>query len=93
MRIIISLAASAILTFGTVGIAQAGPLPDGCTKDKGTVTCETFEGPGKNQAGVGETTTDETQGNTKNKSPEPQELVGPVESCSPPSSQGKPCNP
>lgn len=72
--------------------ATAAPLPDNCTKDKGTVTCTTFDGPGNNQAGVGETTTDETQGNTTNKSPDPQELTSDT-SCNPPSSQGKPCNP
>ena len=50
--------------------AFAAPLPDNCTKDRGTVTCT--EGPGKNQGGVG--TSDETQGNTTNKSPAPQDL-------------------
>jgi hypothetical protein len=71
---------------------QAAPLPDNCTKDRGTVTCTTFDGPGNNQAGVGETTTDETQGNTSNVSPDPQELES-TETCNPPSSQGRPCNP
>ena len=50
--------------------AYAAPLPDNCTKTTGTVSC--FEGPGNNQAGVGNT--DETQGNTTNISPEPQDL-------------------
>jgi hypothetical protein len=72
--------------------AQAAPLPDNCTKDKGTVTCTTFEGPGNNQAGVGTTTTDETQGNTSNTSPAPQNLQS-GSSCKPPTSQGAPCNP
>jgi hypothetical protein len=61
---------------------QAAPLPDNCTKTQGTVSCT--EGPGKNQGGVG--TTDETQGNTTNKSPaESQDL-----DCTkkPPKSQG-----
>ena len=49
--------------------ALAAPLPDNCTRDQGTVTCS--EGPGKNQGGVG--TTDETQGNTKNKAPATQQ--------------------
>jgi hypothetical protein len=81
----------AVSVFGMSG-AGAAPLPDNCTKDKGTVTCTTFEGPGKNQAGVGTTTSDETQGNTTNTSPEPQDLQS-SESCNPPSSQGRPCNP
>ena len=53
--------------------AFAAPLPDNCTKDQGTVTCTTFEGPGKNQGGVGTTETTESQGNTTNKSPEEQQ--------------------
>ena len=51
--------------------ALAAPLPDNCTRDQGTVTCS--EGPGKNQGGVG--TTDETQGNTKNKAPAEQQML------------------
>jgi hypothetical protein len=83
----------AVSVFGMSG-AGAAPLPDNCTKVNGTVTCTTFDGPGNNQAGVGETVTDETQGNTKNKSPEEQQdLEGPIETCNPPSSQGRPCNP
>ena len=72
--------------------ASAAPLPDNCTKTQGEVTCTTFEGPGNNQAGVGETTTTETQGNTTNKSPDPQELAD-DEFCNPPNSSGKPCFP
>lgn len=72
--------------------ALAGQLPDNCTKVKGTVTCTTFDGPGKNQAGVGTTTIDETQGNTTNISPEPQDLES-SETCKPPTSKGTPCNP
>jgi hypothetical protein len=87
----IVLAGSAFGILGTP-TADAAPLPDNCTKTQGTVTCSTFEGPGNNQAGVGETTVVETQGNTKNKSPEPQDLED-TESCNPPSSQGRPCNP
>jgi len=49
--------------------ALAAPLPSNCDRDQGTVTCT--EGPGKNQGGVG--TTDETQGNTKNKAPAEQQ--------------------
>lgn len=85
---------AAFFISGTVGLtaAAAGGLPDNCTKDKGQVTCTTFEGPGNNQAGVGETTVTETQGNTSNKSPDPQDLED-SESCRPPSSRGAPCNP
>lgn len=75
-----------------VGPASAGSLPEGCRKEKGTVTCTTFDGPGKNQAGVGTTQTQETQGNTTNTSPEPQDLESDT-SCNPPSSKGRPCNP
>lgn len=72
--------------------AQAGPLPDNCEKVKGTVTCTTFDGPGKNQGGVGTTTDTETQGNTTNTSPDPQELET-TEKCKPPTSAvwGEPC--
>jgi hypothetical protein len=75
-----------------VASSGAAPLPDNCTKEKGTVVCETFDGPGKNQAGVGTTTETTTQGNTSNFSPEPQD-PGTDSSCNPPSSNGKPCNP
>ena len=43
--------------------SNAASLPAGCTKVQGTVVCSTFDGPGQNQAGVGETTTTQTQGN------------------------------
>jgi hypothetical protein len=87
-HLIAVLAVGGVLAFPVA--AGAAPLPDNCTKQQGTVTCTTFEGPGNNQAGVGETTTDETQGNTSNKSPEPQDLTS-AESCKPPKSQGAPC--
>lgn len=74
-----------------VASSSAGALPDNCTKDKGTVTCTTFDGPGNNQGGVGETTTDETQGNTTNKSPEEPQDLDSSQTCRPPSSQGAPC--
>jgi hypothetical protein len=80
-----------VLTFGSVSAAVAAPLPEGCTKDQGTVTCTSFEGPGNNQGGVGETEETTTQGNTSNFSPEPQG-TGQTSSCNPPSSQGAPCN-
>ena len=70
--------------------SNAASLPGNCTKVKGTVTCTTFSGPGNNQAGVGTTTNTETQGNTTNKSPAPQDLTD-TQSCKPPKSQGTPC--
>ena len=86
--------ALALVVAGAMAIgassASAAPLPDNCKKDKGTVTCTTFEGPGNNQAGVGTTTNDETQGNTSNTSPEPQDLDS-TQTCKPPKSQGAPC--
>jgi len=90
------LLAGLCLVVGALMVAaapvQAAPLADNCTKFKGEVTCTTFEGPGMNQAGVGETTIAETQGNTTNTSPEPQDLES-TEFCKPPSSQGTPCFP
>ena len=90
----IGLVAACIVACSVLGIsgASAGQLPANCTKVQGQVTCTTFDGPGNNQAGVGETTIAETQGNTSNKSPEPQDLDD-SESCKPPSSNGRPCNP
>ena len=67
----IMLVATALLVVALAAPAFAAPLPDNCTRDQGTVTCT--EGPGKNQGGVG--TADETQGNTTNKKPAPQELT------------------
>jgi len=83
-----------VFSLALIPVASSGaaPLPEGCTKDQGTVNCTTFEGPGKNQAGVGETSTTTTQGNTTNFSPEPQD-PGTETACNPPSSNGKPCNP
>jgi hypothetical protein len=89
-KALICTAAVALLSI--VAPASAAPLPDNCVKDHGTVTCTTFEGPGKNQGGVGETTTTETQGNTSNLSPEEQQDLESSETCNPPSSQGRPCN-
>ena len=84
-RVLATLLFAGAMSFGTLP-AHGAPLPDNCTKDKGTVTCT--EGPGNNQGGVGTST--ETQGNTSNTSPAPQDLST---SCNPPSSQGRPCNP
>ena len=92
IRTITTLAVAAMLVLALAAPAFAAPLPDNCTKTQGEVTCTTFEGPGNNQAGVGETTTTETQGNTENTSPAPQDLDQ-TESCNPPTSQGAPCNP
>jgi hypothetical protein len=88
-KIIGTTALSALLLGASVTGAVAAPLPDNCTKERGTVTCTTFEGPGKNRAGVGTTTTDETQGNTTNTSPDPQELDSTCEA-NPENSQGAP---
>ena len=67
-RVLLVAALSAALAVPAASISA--PLPENCTRTQGTVTCT--EGPGKNQGGVG--TTDETQGNTTNKNPEPQDL-------------------
>ena len=72
-------------------LSGAAQLGSNCTKVKGTVVCSTFEGPGNNQAGVGTTTVTQTQGNTTNFSPAPQE-PGTTTSCKPPKSQGNPCS-
>ena len=71
--------------------SSAAPLPSNCTKVQGTVTCTTFVGPGNNQAGVGTTTAAESQGNTTNLSPAPQDLTS-TTTCKPPKSQGAPCS-
>lgn len=72
--------------------AGAAPLPDNCTKVRGTVTCTTFEGPGNNQAGVGTTTSNETQTQHDQRVADPQDLEQ-TQSCNPATSQGHPCNP
>lgn len=93
-RIQIAIASALFLAGSAYGVssASAAALADNCKKDQGTVTCTTFDGPGNNHAGVGETTITETQGNDTNTSPEPQDLQD-SESCNPASSQGRPCNP
>ena len=93
IRRITALVVAALFMMALAVPAFAAPLPDNCTKTQGTVTCTTFEGPGNNQAGVGETTNTETQGNTTNKSPEDQQDLEDTQSCKPPNSQGAPCNP
>jgi hypothetical protein len=89
IRRIAILVVAALLVLALAAPAFAAPLPDNCTKDKGTVTCTTFEGPGNNQAGVGSTSTTQGQGNAENTSPEPQDLQSGCTS-NPPSSQGAP---
>ena len=94
-RLTAVLVLTGLLALGIFAIPMfsgAAPLPDNCTKVQGSVTCSTFEGPGNNQAGVGTTTTSNTQGNTTNFSPAPQG-TGTSTSCNPPTSNGKPCNP
>jgi hypothetical protein len=81
-----------VAVFALPLLSGAEPLPDNCTRTQGTVNCTTFEGPGNNQAGVGTTTETQTQGNTTNFSPAPQE-PGTSTSCNPSTSNGKPCNP
>ena len=83
MKRLAAIAALCLCLGGIAAPAMAAPLPDNCTKTQGTVSC--FEGPGNNQAGVGNE--NETQGNTTNVSPEPQDLT-----CeqSPATSNGKP---
>jgi hypothetical protein len=93
MRTLKRLALLPLLAAGLIVVpmgSDAAQLPSNCTKTQGTVNCTTFEGPGNNQAGVGTTTETQTQGNTSNFSPEPQE-PGTSSSCNPPKSQGAPC--
>jgi len=91
-RISLAITAALLVVALSAPAALAAPLADNCTRTNGEVTCTTFDGPGKNQAGVGETTETETQGNTTNKKPAPQDLQD-SDSCNPSSSKGKPCNP
>lgn len=88
-KLLVTAATTMLFVGGSAMSASAAPLPDNCTKTQGTVTCTTFDGPGKNQGGVGSTSTDETQGNTKNTSPAPQDLDSTCSS-NPPKSQGAP---
>lgn len=83
MKKFAAIAALSLCLGGIAAPAMAAPLPDNCTKVNGTVTCT--EGPGNNQAGVGTST--ETQGNTTNTSPEPQDLTT---TQNPPTAQGAP---
>ena len=90
-RSLILLAATLVLMTAMFALGGAAPLPGNCTKVQGTVTCSTYApSPANNQAGLGTTTEAETQGNTTNTSPEPQDLDT-TSSCKPPKSQGTPC--
>jgi hypothetical protein len=88
-RISLLIAAALFVVALSAPVALAAPLPDNCTKQQGTVTCTTFEGPGNNQAGVGSTSTEQGQGNPDNTSPAPQDLQSGCSS-NPPKSQGAP---
>lgn len=88
-RILATLALTGFMVGASAVGAAAAPLPSDCDRVQGTVICETFEGPGNNQAGVGTTETTETQGNTSNKSPKPQDLQDDC-SYSPSTSKGAP---
>ena len=81
-RINLAIVAALFVVALSAPAALAAPLPDNCTKDRGTVTCT--EGPGKNQGGVG--TSNETQGNTTNTSPEESQDLDCTKK--PPKSQG-----
>jgi hypothetical protein len=91
-KLLLTAATTMLFVGGSAMSASAAPLPDNCTKTQGTVTCTTFDGPGNNQGGVGSTTTDETQGNTTNKSPETQQDLANEEcgSQNPPNAKGGP---
>jgi len=90
IRRITTLVVAALLMMALAAPAFAAPLPDNCTKVQGTVTCTTFEGPGMNQGGVGTEESVETQGNTKNKSPEEQQGLEDECTKNPPNAQGGP---
>jgi hypothetical protein len=49
-RFAIAIVAACFIAVSAFGVSAGGaaPLPDNCTKDQGTVTCTTFDGPGKN---------------------------------------------
>jgi hypothetical protein len=89
-KILTTLALAGFLVGASAVGAQAAPLPENCDRIQGTVICTVFEGPGNNQAGVGNETDVETQGNTTNKNPEPQDLKDECVYQNPPSSHGKP---
>ncbi len=94
-RTLATIGMAGLLFSGATGIASADPLPDNCERVQGTVTCTTTTAPGKNQGGVGSTEETQTQGNTKNKSPEEQQGLEDTCTVNPPKSQGAPktCEP
>ena len=79
-----------LFVLGSAGTASPAQLSDGCTKERGTVTCTSFEGPGNNQGGVGTTTVDETQGNETNTSPAESQDLESTCTARPAKSQGAP---
>jgi hypothetical protein len=87
-RIGLAITAALLVVALSAPAALAAPLPSNCERVQGEVTCTTFEGPGNNQGGVGTTETTETQGNTKNKSPEEQQGLEDECTKNPPKSQG-----
>lgn len=89
-KFLLTLTLSGFLLGGSAMSAVAAPLSDDCKRVQGTVTCTTFDGPGKNQGGVGSTETTQTQGNTTNKSPEDQQGLKDDCTTNPPKSQGAP---
>lgn len=90
-RKIIATLAAMLLAVAMLAVpASAAPLADNCDRDQGEVTCTTFEGPGKNQGGVGHENKVETQGNDTNTNPEPQDLDTTCGPANPESSKGKP---
>jgi hypothetical protein len=83
-RIIMMLTVAAFmvtaLTITAAGAFAAQDLPPGCEKDRGTITCTTTDKPGNSDDnGKGKQpeaeVVDETQGNTTNKKPAPQDLA------------------
>jgi hypothetical protein len=73
-------AALLVLALSAPVALAAQDLPTGCEKIKGTVVCTTTDLPGNSDLnGQGNqpeaTVIDETQGNTTNKNPEPQDLA------------------
>ena len=90
-RNVILFTLTLVLLVSMFALGGAAPLPSNCTKVQGQVTCTTYApSPANNQAGLGTTVEAETQGNTTNLSPEPQDLDT-SSSCKPPKSQGTPC--
>jgi hypothetical protein len=86
--VIVVAAIAGLVLAMTLVASGAQNLGEGCSKDKGTITCTTTTGPGNNQGGVGSTTSEQFQGNTSNTSPEDQVPLTTTSSCRPAQSQG-----